>query len=79
MQKDAPPVSLGSSGLTSLLGNPMKRVGVTYLIQEGQVLGWGWIRGLPCTSPWVPSAPSLRPLLSLPILQARFIVNLYCY
>lgn len=41
VQKDAPPVSLGSSGLTSLLGNPMKRVGVTYLIQEGQVLGRG--------------------------------------
>lgn len=35
VQKDAPPVSLGSSGLTSLLG------GVTYLIQEGQVLGRG--------------------------------------
>lgn len=41
MQKDAPPVSLGSSALTSLLGNPMKRVGVTYPIQEGQVLGRG--------------------------------------
>ena len=41
----------------------------------GAGAGAGLDEGTSCASHWVPSAPSFRPLLSLPIFQARFIVT----